>query len=79
LEAAIMECNIVITPKGDTEEYFNDLAYYCEPDDILSIKNMVIKAFYEPNKDSLKELILKEYVWEKTAEQTLKAYYSILN
>jgi glycosyltransferase involved in cell wall biosynthesis len=79
LEAAIMECNIVITPKGDTEEYFNDLAYYCEPDDILSIKNMVIKAFYEPNKDSLKELILKEYVWEKTAEQTLKAYNSILN
>lgn len=79
LEAAIMGCNIVVTPKGDTEEYFKDLAYYCEPEDIQSIKNMVIKAFYEPNKDSLKQLILKEYVWEETAEQTLKAYNSVLN
>lgn len=79
LEAAIMDCNIVVTPKGDTEEYFKDLAYYCQPDDILSIKNTVIKAFNEPNKDSLKQLILKKYVWEQTAEQTLKAYNSILN
>lgn len=79
LEAAIMDCNIVVTPKGDTEEYFKDLAYYCQPDDILSIKNAVIKAYNEPNKDSLKELILKDYVWEQTAEQTLKAYKSVLN
>ncbi|MFV5702412.1 glycosyltransferase family 4 protein [Flavobacterium sp. XS2P12] len=79
LEAAIMGCNIVVTPKGDTEEYFSDLAYYCQPDDILSIKNAVLKAYNEPNKDSLKQLILKNYVWEQTAEQTLKAYNTVLN
>jgi glycosyltransferase involved in cell wall biosynthesis len=79
LEAAIMDCNIVVTPKGDTEEYFKDFAYYCQPDDILSIKNAVLKAYNKPTNDSLKELILKEYVWEQTAEQTLKAYYFVLN
>lgn len=79
LEAAIMDCNIVVTPKGDTEEYFNDLAYYCQPDDILSIKNAVLNAYNEPTKDSLKELILKNYVWEQTAEETLKAYKTVLN
>jgi glycosyltransferase involved in cell wall biosynthesis len=79
LEAAIMDCNIVITPKGDTEEYFKDLAYYCQPDDIISIKNAILKAYREPNTDSLKELILKNYVWEKTAEETLKAYKLVLN
>ncbi|MNQ33540.1 D-inositol-3-phosphate glycosyltransferase [compost metagenome] len=79
LEAAIMDCNIVVTRKGDTEEYFQDLAFYCEPDNVSSIKNAVIKAFNEPCRDSLKELILKEYVWEKTAEETLKAYNLVLN
>lgn len=78
LEAAIMNCNIVVTAKGDTEEYFKDLAFYCRPDDILSIRNAVMKAYNEPNKGLLKELILKNYVWEQTAEQTLKAYNSIL-
>jgi glycosyltransferase involved in cell wall biosynthesis len=78
LEAAIMDCNIVVTPKGDTEEYFKDFAYYCQPDDIYSIKNAVIKAFNEPNNDSLKQMILKNYIWEQTAEQTLKAYKFVL-
>jgi len=79
LEAAIMDCNIVVSQKGDTKEYFQDLAYYCEPEDIISIKNAVLKAFNTPNESSLKQLILEQYVWEKTAEQTLKAYNSILN
>ena len=79
LEAAIMDCNIVVTDKGDTEEYFKDFAFYCQPDDILSIRNEVIKAYNEPNNELFRELILKNYVWEETAVQTLKAYNSILN
>src|SRR6266487_230955 len=46
LEAAMMNCNIVITKKGDTEEYFKDMAFYCEPDDIASIKEAIIKAYH---------------------------------
>lgn len=79
LEAATMDCNIVVSPKGDTEEYFKDLAYYCQPDDIQSIKEAILKAYNTSHNDSLKNLILKEYVWEKTAEETLKAYNLVLN
>ncbi|RZK09696.1 MAG: glycosyltransferase, partial [Flavobacterium sp.] len=73
LEAAIMNCNVVVTSKGDTTEYFGDLAYYCQPDDIESIKSAVLKAFNDPFQVELKELIKSEYVWQKTAEETLHA------
>ena len=33
LEAAAMGCNIVITDKGFTREYFGDDAFYCDPGD----------------------------------------------
>lgn len=74
LEAAIMNCNIVITKKGDTEEYFGDMAYYCEPDDVQSIKEAIVKAFNAPANEQLKTHILENYNWDKAAEQTLEAY-----
>ncbi|MDP5199622.1 glycosyltransferase family 4 protein [Flavobacterium sp. DG2-3] len=79
IEAAVMDCNIVITRKGDTEEYFKDFAFYCEPDDVRSIKNAVLLAYSKEKNNSLKDLILAEYVWEKTAQKTLKAYNLVLN
>lgn len=74
LEAAVMGCNIVVTKKGDTEEYFEDYAFYCEPDDIDSIKNAIEKAYNSEFNPKLKEKILNNYTWEKTAEKTLEAY-----
>lgn len=74
LEAGVMGCNIVVTKKGDTQEYFEDLAYYCEPDDVNSIKAAIDLAYNNPLNPNLKRKILENYVWEKTAEQTLRAY-----
>ena len=74
LEAAVMGCNIVVTKKGDTEEYFEDYAFYCEPDDIDSIKIAIEKAYKSEFNPKLKEKILTNYTWEKTAEKTLEAY-----
>lgn len=79
LEAGVMNCNLVITKKGDTEEYFKDYAYYCEPDDINSIREAVIKAYESPIDPNLKNHIEENYTWEKTAEKTLEAYNQILN
>jgi glycosyltransferase involved in cell wall biosynthesis len=79
LEAAAMGCNIVVTKKGDTYDYFEDFAYYCEPDDITSIKNAIDKAFSEPVNPLFKQKIVNNYTWEKTAEETFKAYKKILN
>ena len=78
LEAAAMECNIVVTKKGDTYDYFGDYAFYCEPDSPESIKRAINKAYSKPFDMNLKNLILEKYTWEKTAEQTIKAYNSAL-
>ncbi len=74
LEAAAMGCNIVVTKKGDTYDYFGDYAFYCEPDDINSIKHAINLAYSTPVDKRLKEIILNNYVWERTAEETLKGY-----
>lgn len=79
LEAGAMSCNLVITPNGDTEEYFGDMAYYCSPDNIDSIKNAVMKAYLAPTDNKLKCHILEHYTWQKAAQQTLDAYKEILN
>lgn len=79
LEAAAMGCNIVVTKKGDTYDYFEDYAFYCEPDDVKSIEDAIEKAYAAPFNPKLKERILENYIWERTAEETIKGYKSILN
>jgi glycosyltransferase involved in cell wall biosynthesis len=79
LEAAAMGCNIVVTRKGDTYDYFENYAFYCEPDDVNSIKQAIDKAFTSEVNPKLKQKILDNYTWEKTAEETYKAYQKILN
>jgi len=78
LEAGAMGANIVITAKGDTKEYFGDLAYYCSPDSVDSIREAVVAAFHAPRSTLLREKILDEYTWSKTADATLFAYDQVL-
>jgi glycosyltransferase involved in cell wall biosynthesis len=75
VEAAVMGCNIVITDKGDTREYFEDEAFYCDPADPQSILSAVEKASTAPVNESLRQKILKHYTWKQAALQTLKAYH----
>lgn len=77
LEAAAMGCNIVVTPKGDTRDYFGDYAFYCEPDDVQSIKDAIEKAYNTPFNPELKARILEHYTWEETAAETIKGYQSV--
>ncbi len=74
LEAAAMGCNIVATKKGDTFDYFGDLAFYCEPDNVESIKAAIDQAFNTKVNPELKKRVLENYIWEKTAAETLKGY-----
>lgn len=79
LEAAAIDCNIVITKKGDTEEYFENYAFYCEPDDVKSIENAIQEAYQATPNNKLKEKINSNYNWSKTAEITFKAYTNAIN
>jgi glycosyltransferase involved in cell wall biosynthesis len=79
LEAGAMGCNIVVTKKGDTQEYFEDYAYYCDPDDVSSIKKAIDLAYENPVNPQLKNKILSQYIWEKTAQKTIEAYQLALS
>lgn len=78
LEAAVMGCNIVVTDKGDTKDYFEGNAWFCNPDDIESIRTAVEQAYKAPFNSKFKEKILSEYTWTRAAEVTLAAYQNIL-
>ncbi len=74
LEAGAMGCNLVITDKGDTRDYFGDQAYYCDPESVDSIKTAIQNASNASPPASLKARIRSEYTWSKAAEMTLKGY-----
>jgi len=78
LEAGIMKCNLVVTKKGDTVEYFRNMAFYCEPTSVESIRNAILKACSSPFNEKLCTHIMDNYTWKQTAEMTLKAYELVL-
>lgn len=78
LEAAAMGCNIVITGKGYTRDYFGDDAFYCDPASAESIRSAIEKAAAAESNDQLKERIANNYTWEKAAALTLEVYKKVL-
>jgi glycosyltransferase involved in cell wall biosynthesis len=72
LEAGLAGANIVITPAGGTREYFADLALYPEPREVRSISNAISESLQRPGQTALRERIMKNYIWEKVALETLK-------
>jgi len=78
IEAAVMGCNIVITDKGDTREYFGDDAFYCDPADPKSILEAVEQASAAPPAEALRRKIMERYTWKQAATQTYRAYQSAL-
>lgn len=79
LEAGVMGCNLVITEKGDTRDYFGDDAFYCDPESIESIQNAIKAALVEPVRERLQKRVRSEYNWDRTAEMTLKGYEMALS
>jgi glycosyltransferase involved in cell wall biosynthesis len=84
LEAALANCNVVVSTAGYEVEYFRELAYYCDPADVGSIRSAVLTAYENYERDAarrlqLKQRILQEFTWPKTAEATFRAYRQVLN
>lgn len=77
LEAGAMGCNLVVTEKGDTRDYFGEHAFYCEPDSIESIRSAIISAYDAPINKELREKIVTQYTWQQTAEATIQGYRKI--
>lgn len=78
LEAAAMGCNIVITDKGDTREYFGDDAFYCEPSSPENIYASVEKASSSPFNKNLQKRITTLYTWQRASLCTIEGYKKVI-
>jgi glycosyltransferase involved in cell wall biosynthesis len=74
LEAAAMGCALVVTPNGDTREYFDNRAHFCRPDDLASIRRAVDGAHRAGPDVRLRERILADYTWDAAARATARGY-----
>lgn len=79
LEAGLAGCNIVTTFEGAPREYFGEHAWYCDPRYTKSIRIAVEKAYAAKKTLALRNHILENFTWEKTAQKTLEAYKNALN
>jgi glycosyltransferase involved in cell wall biosynthesis len=79
LEAAAMGCNLTITSKGYTRDYFGEEAFYCEPGKPESIYQSIDAAANTECNKELQEKIFDQYTWERAANLTLEAYKKILS
>ena len=78
LEAGAMGCNIVITDKGYTREYYGDYAFYCDPANPSSILKAVDSAARSRWESGLRNKILTNYTWGRAAASIASGYDKIL-
>lgn len=79
LEAAASGCTAVTTSRGHAREYFEDDAWYCDPQDPESIRRSVLGALAAEPSTRLRNRIQERFTWETTARKTLAAYEEILS
>ena len=79
LEAGYLGCKLIVSPNGDTKDYFENYANFCEPSSIISIRNTIDKVDKLYNSNALKNRIDKEYNWKNTARLTQSVYLNIIN
>lgn len=79
MEAALANCSLVLSTAGYECEYYAEHGYYCDPADAESIRAAVTSAWDNhaanvPRRRALRSLILREYTWQRAAEQSLLGY-----
>ena len=79
LEAAAMGCNVAISEKGFTRDYFGEDAFYAEPGSIESIFHSIEQASQSDCRENLQQKILENYTWKQAAIKTAEAYRQIIN
>lgn len=79
IEAALLDCSLVVGGIAFETEYFRNEAYYCDPCDAWSIREAVKTAFENHGQDAgrrqtLRNRILERYTWQHAASETAEAY-----
>lgn len=72
VEALKLGCQAVITDRGAQREIFQEHAFYCDPDDVASIRQAIDKAL-ESDTDH-REWVKQNFSWEVAAREILDIY-----
>lgn len=78
LEAALAGCRVVSTDRGTAREYLGDLAHYCDPLSVESIRTAIEAALAAPVPPRLRALVGERYTWEAAAKATAEGYRLLL-
>lgn len=78
LEAAVMGCNVIVTDRGYTREYFENYAIYCDPASPASILEAVRQASVAKPSQQLCDKILNNYTWQLAASRAAQAYKQMM-
>jgi glycosyltransferase involved in cell wall biosynthesis len=78
LEAAVAGCRVVVSPNGDTRDYFGEDAVYCDPASPVSIRDAIFRSNAGEPSAALDHRIRTEYTWKRCAEATYQAYRDVL-
>ena len=77
LEAASQGARIVITEEGATPEYFKEMVTYVNPSDLEDIIKGLNSELKLERGDSLRQYIIDNYTWDKTAMDIIEGYNKI--
>lgn len=77
LEAAAAGCPVVVSNRSSEFEYYGDLARFCDPVDVESIRDTVLRAYeesHDPQWGSALSEHVRNYTWADAATRTVDAY-----
>lgn len=78
LEAGAMGCNLVVGLGGDTGDYFQHHATFCDAGDQQDLEHALETELHKKNTTVFRDYILSHYTWEHAARETLMAYQKAL-
>ena len=74
LEAAVFGANCVVSFHGPVAEYFGGDVWYCDPDQLSSVREGVLNAWRAPGNESLRQTILEKFTWREASRVTREGY-----
>jgi glycosyltransferase involved in cell wall biosynthesis len=78
LEAALHGANCVVSIHSPLQEYFESLAWVCDPSNDKSIRAAVMQAWAAPRNGNLGDRVRTQFTWAHAASQTMAAYVQVL-
>jgi glycosyltransferase involved in cell wall biosynthesis len=74
LEAAAAGTRVATTDWGTAPDYFGDKAWYLPPDDPVRMREVLLAAMDSAPKPGLREHVLENFSWDRTARAAMDAY-----